>query len=614
METIINNDAILKNIINKKEIYKPQIIYTQIDRDKNNDPIFTNHTYLLDSTTYFYCASLVKLPCSILALEKINELNVPGLSKNSYMFTDKVYPCQVACEKDTSSESGYPTLATYIKKMMLVSDNFSYSRVYEFLNPKYIQKKMAAYGYPQTRIVHRFDPPCKGEANLTINPIRFLDEKMNVLYTQEADRKPGSYDHPLGSIVLGQDVYNKKKKLVSEKKDFTHSNYIPLSNIHSILKRLLFHDHLSEKNRFHITKEDRDFLVQYIGMYPRESRYPTYDPKIYNDAYKKYFMYGNKLKSIDSDSMRVFNIIGYSYGFLIDCAYIVNFKRKTEFMLSSVIYTNAKNSFGSGSYEYDKIGIPFLKELSTEIYKHELTRRKNNLPDLTEFDIYKNYTDTIKPKKVTINGIITVNGNPSAGVIIIKSINKVYSYYPDIAADKTGKFSMNLLAGEDYELEFNVKDSPPIVIDVDTKNNKANDTINVFAEFMSPHLDKIIKTKQDSLFLEMLKAYNKVSLNTYANKYGDKKVEGLTYKVQIGAYKFIENFNYSSVAGMPIIIRETFDDYITRFTMGNYSTFNEANELVKKLKATNLKDAFIFAVYNGKRLYLNEVIEKELVK
>ncbi len=614
LASVISADPILKNIIDKKETYKPQIIYTQIDRDKNNDPIFTDHTYLLDSTNYFYCASLVKLPCSILALEKLNELNIKGLNKQTYMFTDRTVACSAFVDKDTSSASGYPSIEHYIKKMVLISDNSSYSRTFEFLNPKYIHKKLSGYGYPNIRIVHRFDPICKPEVNHIMNQVRFMDRNLELVYKQEADPKFVSYSPPPGNLAFGVDVYNKKKKLVSEKKDFTYSNYIPLSNIHSILKRLLFHNHLPEKNRFNITKSDWEFLVKHIGMYPREAGYPRYDPTKFDDSFKKYFMYGNKVKVIDSDSMRVFNMIGYSYGFLVDCAYIVNYKTETEFMLSSVVYTNARNSFGSGSYEYESVGIPFLKELSTEIYKLESKRRKSYEPDLSEFDLYKSKSDTGKVIRITVIGNITVNGNPSTGNIIVKSVNKHFLYYPEIASDKIGKFTLNLLAGEQYELEFNVPDSPPQIIDIDTKKNKDNDTMNVYVDFMSARLEKMIKTKQDSLFLAMLKAYNKVSLRQFSEKYGTQKLEGLTFKVQIGAYKFIENFNYTSVVGMPIIIRETFDDYITRFTMGNYATYNEAYELLGRLKETKAKDAFILAVYNGKRLYLNELIESGLLK
>lgn len=614
LDQIIKGNSALSTIIAQKDTYKPQIIYTEINRDKNNSPTFTDHYFLVDSSNYFYCASLVKLPTSIIALERIKELQIQGLSKDTYMFTDNVFPCQATCIKDTSSASGFPSLGHYIKKMMLVSDNFSYSRVYEFLGPAYLQNRLNSLGYPNSRIIHRFDPLCKGDANSCMNPVRFLNTQMNVIYKQDADNKQQIKPNPLGTVVLGSDLYNKKGKLVSEKKDFTYSNFLPLTNIHSILKRLIFHGHLNETQRFNISTEDQQFLVKLLGMYPRESDYPRYNPKTYHDSYKKYFMYGNKEKHIGSDSMRVFNIIGYSYGFLVDCAYIVDFKNKIEFMLSAVIYTNKKNSFGSGVYEYEQVGIPYLKDLSLAVYAYDKKRIRSREPDLTEFKLY-NSTDTTRPPKVQVKGNVTVNDLPTKATVIVKSVNKVFLYYPETSADSIkGEFTINLLAGEDYELEISIKDSPPQVIEISTKKNKDKDTLHVYVDFMSPHLDKIVKTKQDSLFIHMINIYNKLSLQEFADKHGNTKIDGLCFKVQIGAYKFIENFNYAKVAGMPVIIRETFDDYITRFTMGNYATYNEAAELLQKLKEAGIKDAFIISVHKGKRLYLNELLESGVFK
>lgn len=604
----------LKQIHDNKVTYKPQIIYTEINRDAGNKPHFSNHYYNIDSTNYFYCASLVKLPVSILALEKINELKTEGLSKNSYMFTDNVYPCQTSCTKDTSSESGFPTLENYIKKMLLVSDNFSYSRVFEFTGPTYLNKRLQALGYPYARIVHRFDPNCKGEANTCMNPVRFLNNKMNELYKQEADKNPIKPPHPLGNVVIGEDIL-KNGKTISEKKDFTHSNYLPLSNIHSMLERLIFHNYLPVDQKFNISNSDWEFIVKHLSMYPRESVFPRYNSQVFHDSFKKYFIYGNKQTYISSDSLRIFNMIGYSYGFLIDCAYIVNYKTKTEFMLSAVIYTNKRNSFGSGNYEYESIGIPFLKSLSLELYQRELKRKKEFLPNLEEFNFYNYQSDSLKPYKIHVKGLVTVNNKPNEALIIVKSINNVYLYYPEVQTKEgSGSFKINLLPGEVYELEVQVKDSPPQVVELNTKKNKANDTIHMYIDFMSAHLDKIVKTKQDSLFTEMLRNYTRISLTDFAQKFGNNAVSGLSFKVQIGAYKFIDNFNYAAVSGLPVIIRETFDDFVTRFTMGNYSTYNEAFALQEQVKQRGIKDAFVFAVYNGKRLYLHEIIEGRYFK
>jgi hypothetical protein len=99
-------------------------------------------------------------------------------------------------------------------------------------------------------------------------------------------------------------------------------------------------------------------------------------------------MYGAATATIKGDSIRIFNIVGRAYGFLIDCAYIVDYKNKIEFLLSSSIYVNERNTFGTGRYEYDKIGLPFLRDLSKAIYAYERQRAKKYEPDLKEFQLF----------------------------------------------------------------------------------------------------------------------------------------------------------------------------------------------------------------------------------
>ena len=75
--------------------------------------------------------------------------------------------------------------------------------------------------------------------------------------------------------------------------------------------------------------------------------------------------------------IRVFNKPGWTYGFLTDVAYIVDFKNHTEFMLSGCIYTNSDGVINDDKYDYDSIGYPFFKETGNIIYNYELARKKN---------------------------------------------------------------------------------------------------------------------------------------------------------------------------------------------------------------------------------------------
>jgi hypothetical protein len=371
-DSIRNKKPILKKVFDQHKKYRLQIIYTQITRDAVGKPSFKNYTYNLDSSNYFYCASLVKLPCSILALEKTKKLRVYS---STIMFTDSANACQHSVKKDTTSESGYPSVAQYIKRMALVSDNFAYGRIYEFLGVDYIHSRLAELGYKNVRIVHRFDGGCKGTENTTTNPIVFLDKNLKYIVSVPDKMASEIYAHPLGQVKVGKAYINAKNKKINEPKDFTSMNYIPLDNIHSMLGKLIFNNYLPYEQRYDVMEDDRQFLIEQLTLYPRQSSHPTYG-KTYHDSYKKYFMFGDSRQPITDDNIKITNIVGQSYGFMADCAYIQNKKEGVEFMLSAVIYTNESEIMNSGRYEYNTVALPFLAELGRQIYNYELNRIK----------------------------------------------------------------------------------------------------------------------------------------------------------------------------------------------------------------------------------------------
>ena len=372
-DSILNTKSILKTVSTDARTFGLQIIYTQIKRDSLGIPTFKNFTYHLDSTNYFYPASLVKLPCSILALEKLNTLH---LRKEAYMFTDSSYTCQHKVKIDSTALNGFPSIAHYIKRMCLVSDNFAYGRVYEFLGVDYLHTRLAHLGYSNIRIRHRFDGGCIELQHLTTNAVSFYDEKLNIIYSQKQQVSKNKYVHPLGTVKIGKAYITADNKRINEPKDFSQMNYLSLQNCHALLQRLIFNDYYPKENQFQISLDDQRFLVNYLTIYPRESNDPIYNPKTYHDSYKKYFMYGDSKKTIVDSTIKITNIVGQSYGFMADCAYIQNKNKKIEFILSAVIYTNKDQILNDGKYEYSLIALPFLAELGRQMYNFELGRKK----------------------------------------------------------------------------------------------------------------------------------------------------------------------------------------------------------------------------------------------
>lgn len=104
-----------EKILETPHAFNAQIIYTQINRDKNNRPSFAHHFFNLNADQYFYPASTVKMPIAFLTLQKINELKIAGLSANTTMITEAAGEKLTAVVNDPSSADGRPTIAHYIK-------------------------------------------------------------------------------------------------------------------------------------------------------------------------------------------------------------------------------------------------------------------------------------------------------------------------------------------------------------------------------------------------------------------------------------------------------------------------------------------------------------------
>lgn len=370
-DSVLKKNPVLQKVAAGHKKYRLQIIYTQIRRDEQGKPSFKNYLYHVDSTTYFYCASLVKLPCSIVAMEKLSDLK---LDKDAIMFTDSANACQRSVKKDTSSANGYPSVAQYVKRMFLVSDNLAYGRVYEFLGVDYLHDRLGELGYKNMRIVHRFDGGCKGTENLITNPVSFYDKDLKLLYQQKQGLPLRNYTNSIGTFKVGKAYYNAQNKRVNEPKDFTNMNYISLQNIHGLLQRLVFNEYYPANQQYRIDRNTQQFLLQYLTMLPRESSYPSYN-KSYFDSYKKYFIYGDSKNPITNKDLKITNIVGQSYGFMVDCAYIHDEKAKVEFMLSAVIYANEDEVINDGKYEYNSLALPFLAELGRQMYHYELKRK-----------------------------------------------------------------------------------------------------------------------------------------------------------------------------------------------------------------------------------------------
>jgi hypothetical protein len=358
--------------------YRIQILYTQINRDKNNIPHFKDYSYRLNPNEYFYPASTVKFPLSVLALEKLNDLKITGLNKATTAIYDSVTARQEIIYNNPYAIDGRQTIEQAIKEVLVVSDNNAANRLYEFLGQEYIHSQLANKGYPEVYIRNRLELGRTPLENRQTQSVQFYDANNKLIYTQPAQNNTSKL--PYYNVLIGNGYLNGQDSLINAPLNFSEKNRISLSDLHHIMQSVIFPDQIPKKQQFNLSNEDRNFLLQWMHTTPTESSYPTYDSSEYYPAYAKFIMLGSEKGPIPSN-IKIFSKAGDAYGFLLDNTYIIDTDAKVEFMLSAVIYVNADGILNDNTYDYRTIGLPFMKNLGNTIYNYELSRKRAFRPN-----------------------------------------------------------------------------------------------------------------------------------------------------------------------------------------------------------------------------------------
>ena len=381
-------------IVSLADKYQLQILYTQVHRDNLNVPHFVHYRFNADPKRYFYPASLVKLPVCALALEKIHTLRVAGLTNKTTMKIDSAIGCQIAYDCDSASDETPPaptppppataSVASSIKRMLLVSDNTAFNRLWEFLTRDYIHARLSQCGFGRMRLLHRLWP-CTLEQNHLSNPVTFLSQNGKVLYRQPTAISQMPDTNPLAPAEIGSARMG-YGMLIPQPLMADNLNCVPLEDEHRLLIGIMFPNAVERDHRFSLTADDYRLLRTWLCLLPRESGMHRYESASdFPDNYKKYLLYGDGTTPIDP-ALREFNVVGRAYGFMSDVAYFADFKAGVEFFLSAVIYVNEDGIVNDDVYEYNTIALPFFSALGASVYGYEKSRPRLHKPDLREFE------------------------------------------------------------------------------------------------------------------------------------------------------------------------------------------------------------------------------------
>lgn len=217
-----------------------------------------------------------------------------------------------------------------------------------------------------------------------------------------------------------------------------------------------------------------------------------------------------------------------------------------------------------------------------------------------------------KPTIALLKGKITVNDEPAEAEIEVVYKNTGTTHSKLGSNLITGEYLSNLPTGEVYEVTYKLKN-----FDYSTLKG---DSI-ALELFTVEDSDTLIELNKDIKFytVDYLKQHP-LSVDTLPlvdNKIdiGEQSVEGLVFKVQIAAYNLPNNYNYNRLKGLGNVEKNLLDDGITRFTIGGeFKTLNQANAHKEKVVARGQDDAFVTAIYKGKRVYLEQLVNEGTLK
>lgn len=350
-KALASENPYIRQVMENLSAHEIQIRYTQIDR-RNDSIFFTDHDFQVNAENYFYPASTVKFPAAVAALEKLNELDSLDMHTRFYIEGDSVET----------------TFVKAISEIFAVSDNAANNRLIEFLGQDDLNQRMRRRGVEPIRIAHRLSVPNADDVTTTPLVIYLNDSTTAVSKPIiNTSAKPLT----LNGIKKGKGFYA-DDSLQTEPFDFSLKNHYPIPAQHALLKRIIFPEAFPEDQRFNLSEEQHDFLLEAMHTLPPKL---GYDPEEFYDSYVKFFLFGDSTDPMP-EHIKIYNKVGYAYGTLTDCAYIQDTLNNVDLMITATILVNSDGIFNDDAYDYDEVGIPFLAQLGRELYDYELQRKR----------------------------------------------------------------------------------------------------------------------------------------------------------------------------------------------------------------------------------------------
>jgi beta-lactamase family protein len=369
MRAILESSPKLARFLADAAEWRLQAVLGTVEPGRDGRPRLVQEGFRADAE-YFYPASAVKLLAAAAALERLGELRAETglpLGADTPLAYHPLFPGDELADRDPSNlEGGAITLRHEIRKLFLVSDNEAFNRLYEFLGQDRLAQSLNRAGLPQARLVNRLARPMSAEDNRRMPRIDFLNADGAVLYTLPERRSPPLPEpSPVPGLLVGDAwlTNDEPQRRVEGPMDFMQKNRVTLVDLQRALCMIVQPEVDCGGSGFRLGEEDRALLRDPMRTLAVDSRNPVYDRAEHPDDEVKPFRPG-LLRVLPAERLEVYNKVGWSYGFSIDTAWIVDRRTGRSFFLAATLYTNADGVINDDQYEYKTVAWPFLADLA----------------------------------------------------------------------------------------------------------------------------------------------------------------------------------------------------------------------------------------------------------
>ncbi len=356
------NYPTIKKVFKSKEKYNPIIIYSPVIRN------YSNPQYLYNISSYSYPGTLVNLPMMYAFFNFIPYFNLQNFNDSTYILIDKKnihykFPLTESY-KDTNTYKAQ--IIELLQAMLILKNKEAFNYLFELMSLKGIQIATDKRLFESIIIQNKIAITDSNDIRVT-GPITFFNRNPNSNKADEFFTTFPFFSNEYKFKIFPQAKLGKShlvnNEIVNEPLNLASDNYFDIYNAHRFMFLLFATNQLNFLDSVG-TKTARDFVSQW----PDEIGYNKFSPADVKYNYKKYFLHSSK-KLTNAEvaqiktNYQVSNISSEELGILSDCAFILDKKNKSKYLLSASINCNTTELANPNTYDYKTVGYKFMEEL-----------------------------------------------------------------------------------------------------------------------------------------------------------------------------------------------------------------------------------------------------------